>query len=535
MNRKILLDCTFRDGGYYNKWNFDLGLFDDYIKCMSICNVDIVEIGFRFNDKNKFLGEFAQTKEEFINSLTLPKNIKYAVMINAKEFYNKESSIFKKFIRKKKSKISLVRIAINFYEYKNARKIINNLNSLGYEVGLNLMQAHDKTEKELKDLIYDVRSWNLKIDFLYFADSLGCMDAKYINFITNKMINYWNGDIGIHAHNNKSMAFSNTMVSLSAGSKICDSTILGMGRGAGNAQTEFLLQELKGPLNYKQLKLVNDLLIKFKELKERFKWGYNFLYFYAANNKIHPTYIQTFLSEKRYSQIQILEILNKLSSKDLLSFSKSKINDIFFEDQQSIKNLKNNKLPKIKNKKVLIVGNGLSVLDNTIQLKKLLTEKNFTSIFLNKNNYLDNKAYADFTVVVNSFRLLSDLSQYANSQLNLIAPIKKFKENFKVKFKNQKIYNYPVMIKDNYFEVKNNYTILPKELAINYALSLCVKSKVKEIYLIGIDGYQDDEKNHELVESIKVFKNKHKSINIFSISNTLLKSAHINKINLYEQ
>ena len=80
-----------------------------------------------------------------------------------------------------------------------------------------------------------------------------------------------------------------------------------MGRGAGNAQTEFLLQELKGPLNYKQLKLVNDLLIKFKELKERFKWGYNFLYFYAANNRIHPTYIQTFLSEKRYSQIQILK------------------------------------------------------------------------------------------------------------------------------------------------------------------------------------------------------------------------------------
>ena len=61
-------------------------------------------------------------------------------------------------IYKKKIKNFLVRIAINFYEYKNARKIINNLNSLGYEVGLNLMQAHDKTKKELKDLIYDVRS-----------------------------------------------------------------------------------------------------------------------------------------------------------------------------------------------------------------------------------------------------------------------------------------------------------------------------------------------------------------------------------------
>ena len=103
------------------------------------------------------MGEFAQTKDDFINILRLPKNIKYAVMINAKEFYNKESS-YSKIYKKKKSKISLVRIAINFYEYKNARKIINNLNSLGYEVGLNLMQAHDKTEKELKDLIYDVRS-----------------------------------------------------------------------------------------------------------------------------------------------------------------------------------------------------------------------------------------------------------------------------------------------------------------------------------------------------------------------------------------
>ena len=55
MKNKILLDCTFRDGGYYNKWNFDSSLFKNYIKCMSICNVDIVEIGFRFYEKNKFL------------------------------------------------------------------------------------------------------------------------------------------------------------------------------------------------------------------------------------------------------------------------------------------------------------------------------------------------------------------------------------------------------------------------------------------------------------------------------------------------
>ena len=57
------------------------------------------------------------------------------------------------------------------------------------------------------------------------------------------------------------------------------------------------LQELKGPKN-NQLVSINNIINKFNELKLLYNWGYNFLYFYAANNKIHPTYIQTFLGEK---------------------------------------------------------------------------------------------------------------------------------------------------------------------------------------------------------------------------------------------
>ena len=34
MKNKILLDCTFRDGGYYNKWNFDSSLFKN---TLSVC------------------------------------------------------------------------------------------------------------------------------------------------------------------------------------------------------------------------------------------------------------------------------------------------------------------------------------------------------------------------------------------------------------------------------------------------------------------------------------------------------------------
>ena len=169
MKNKILLDCTFRDGGYYNKWNFNIDLFQEYLRSMSLCKVDIVEIGFRFNIKNEFLGPFAFTTEDFLKKIFLPKNIKYATMINAKEFYGKENQLSKIFVKKLKSKIDIVRIAINFDEYRNSYKIIQILKKLGYEVGLNLMQSHDKSRDNIKDTINDIKTWNLNIDYLFLT------------------------------------------------------------------------------------------------------------------------------------------------------------------------------------------------------------------------------------------------------------------------------------------------------------------------------------------------------------------------------
>ena len=42
-----ILDCTLRDGGYYNNWDFDINLVKDYLKVMDFLKVDFIEIGFR--------------------------------------------------------------------------------------------------------------------------------------------------------------------------------------------------------------------------------------------------------------------------------------------------------------------------------------------------------------------------------------------------------------------------------------------------------------------------------------------------------
>ena len=39
-----ILDCTLRDGGYYNNWDFDHELVELYLKSMEDASIDIIEI-----------------------------------------------------------------------------------------------------------------------------------------------------------------------------------------------------------------------------------------------------------------------------------------------------------------------------------------------------------------------------------------------------------------------------------------------------------------------------------------------------------
>ena len=114
------LDCTLRDGGYYNNWNFDIDLINSYLKVMSEIQVDFVELGFRSLNTSEFRGACAYTTDGFIDNLKLTQKTKISVMINASEFIKfskpKENiSLLKKLFKGyKKDKVKLVRIASNY-------------------------------------------------------------------------------------------------------------------------------------------------------------------------------------------------------------------------------------------------------------------------------------------------------------------------------------------------------------------------------------------------------------------------------------
>ena len=316
-NKLNILDCTLRDGGYYNNWHFDKDLINEYLKVMDIIKVDYVEIGFRFIDKVKTKGPTAYSEESFLKSLKIPKNLKIGIMINAADFVSSKDIISlakKNFRSKKNSIISLVRVACHYNELHSIKPLINWLKKSGYKVGINIMQIPELSFKEIKKSVLLIKKTNA--DILYFADSLGSLDYNKTTKIVKNIRLFWKGPMGIHTHDNMGKALENSIAAINNSVQWIDSTVTGMGRGPGNTKTEYAILEFKSKkLNNEKLvsllKLIKDY---FDPLKEKYKWGSNPYYYFAGLHSIHPSFVQDMLSTSLFDTDDIYSNLNYLST-----------------------------------------------------------------------------------------------------------------------------------------------------------------------------------------------------------------------------
>ena len=145
----------------------------------------------------------------------------------------------------------------------------------------------------------------------FISDSFGNLKPKNIKIICKTIKKSWKNEIGIHAHDNCGLALKNSIQAFKSGVKWIDSTIQGMGRGAGNVKTESLLRKFKFA-NYKPSSINNISRKYFLNLKKRYKWGKSNYYKIAANFNIHPTYIQMLETDKRYSATEKMKSINSL-------------------------------------------------------------------------------------------------------------------------------------------------------------------------------------------------------------------------------
>ena len=530
-NKLKLLDCTFRDGGYYNNWNFDIDLINKYLKVMSEIKVDYVEIGFRSGEKKEFKGACAYSTDEFLNNLKIPKNLKIAVMINGSEiikenYLKKNSSLRNLFNKSKFSKVKLVRIACHYSEINKVLPVASKIKALGYKVAINLMQISDRTKNEIQKFCDLAKKY--KMDAVYFADSTGSLNRDQTLQIVKNFKKNWNGDIGIHAHDNMDMAMENAMIALNNGVNWIDSTVLGMGRGPGNVKTENLVLELekrfKRKVNYNQLiKLVEN---DFIPLKKKYGWGSNVYYYLSGLYAIHPSFIQGMLGTKTFSSDEILAVIDNLKTEGGKKFSNDLINTYkqYFVGKgkgiyQPIKN--------IKNKNVLILGSGAGVTVRKVAIENFVKKYKPFVIALNTQNSINSKMI-NTRAVCNTLRLLTDHKSFKYLPQKLILPYQRLSSLIKDKFKKVNKLDFGVEVKNNTFKFMKSSAVIPNTLAISYALGIANSGKAKKIFIAGFDGYEaEDPKRREMDELFNLYHSLKNKAEITSITPTKYKVKSI--------
>lgn len=175
------------------------------------------------------------------------------------------------------------------------------------------MQISTLKKSELKKISNKIKK-EKAVSVLYVADSLGDLNLSKLREVF-KILKETKKPLGIHAHDNLNGALQNTLYAKKIGFKYFDSTVLGMGRGAGNTRTEELTLEfnLLNKTEKYNYQLINKLIIDyFEKLKRKYNWGSNLYYFLSAKFQIHPTYVQKMIEDDKYSEKDILNNLNLL-------------------------------------------------------------------------------------------------------------------------------------------------------------------------------------------------------------------------------
>lgn len=257
-----ILDCTLRDGGNKNNWNFSNELIRLYLKTMQSIGIKHVEIGLRSLIKNDSLGQCAYSTEEFLESLDIPKELEIAVMIKADEILqceNPEIALDDLFTEASNSHVTTVRVAMLYQKGLGCFKIIEYLKEKGYKTVLNLTKTHPGCEDELADITFGIQNWDC-LDILYFADTFGELTPNDIkkDITAIKQVN--DKALGFHGHNNKGLAYKNALAAIESGANFIDSTVTGIGKGSGNLKTEEIIKKYPNRYNANSLEELINLI-----------------------------------------------------------------------------------------------------------------------------------------------------------------------------------------------------------------------------------------------------------------------------------
>lgn len=280
-----IVDCTIRDGGLVNDHKFEDGFFKKVYDTCVAAGIDYMEVGYKADRKlfngNEF-GPWKFSSEEDIRREVGDNDTRLKLCAMAD---TGRTDYHNDILPREQSVLDLIRVATYIHQIPAALDLVKDAKNKGYEVALNVMAVSKVPDYELDQGLAVIAGVE-EIDYLYVVDSFGSLYYEQVDDLVQRY-KQTGKTLGMHAHNNQQLAYANTIFAAINGVKLLDTTMMGMGRGAGNCPTELLVGFLKNPkFNLRPiLKLVQETM---HPLSQRLDWGYSIPYMVTGHCNEHP-------------------------------------------------------------------------------------------------------------------------------------------------------------------------------------------------------------------------------------------------------
>lgn len=300
-----VMDCTVRDGGLMNKWQFtDEFVKNVYLACTE-AGIDYMEIGYLtsehvFSRDEVGPWKFCANKDLARIVDGIDSKVKLSAMADIGRIDLDDIP------PASESLLSMIRVACYIHQIDKAIFLAHHCMDKGYEVTINLMAVSTVNERDLDEGLNDLSK--SRVSCIYLVDSFGSMYCETITHLMKKYKAALPGKtIGIHAHNNMQLAMSNTITSIIEGANMLDATLLGMGRGAGNCPIEILVAFLKNP-KYRLLPLLKAIQEQVLPWQEKIDWGYHVPYLVTGAMNLHPRSAMDWMdSDKKHDFVTFMK------------------------------------------------------------------------------------------------------------------------------------------------------------------------------------------------------------------------------------
>ena len=326
-----LLDCSLRDGGYVNNFEFGKNNISRIINGLYYSGTDIIELGFLKDGNHNPNQSLFNKVSEAEKYLEVPEYYgqEFCLMIRP-DWYDISQ------LEKCTGKIKNIRFALRPSFLDLTLKQAKIARDYGYEVFLNPVGVTTYSSSELEKLLVAINEFKPK--GVYIVDTFGSLLPNSLKSIYKIFNNVLDSDIaiGLHLHENLSIALAlvNDFINLVDKSRqiYIDSSVLGIGRIPGNLCTETVMNflNLTEGFNYNLNEIYKLIDNPISQIRKEVAWGYLPAYAITAFQQMHRSYAEYLMDKPNMNLQNINQILSQITlEKDRKIFNKSLIQSLY--------------------------------------------------------------------------------------------------------------------------------------------------------------------------------------------------------------